>query len=244
MLGKKLIHKSFTILTAIAIVCVYSTVSLYAQSMNKAEITVTGQVTVDGKTAVSNSTIVSGSTITSGTNSSAIINLGKLGRVELTPNTSISLRFDSNSIVAMLSTGMVRISNTAGIGATVTTKGATAVADTSQANLFTVDVGCGDTTKCTQTKVETFNGLVTLKSGSSTKQVAAGKDATAGVSQTGCKPCFRPGSAPPPAIAGIGTGALAAILLAAGGAAVAAVVVGRKNDKNDGGGVIVVSPVQ
>lgn len=245
MLGKNLIQKSFTILTAIAILSVYSTVSLYAQSINKAEITVTGQVTVDGKTAVSNSTIVSGSTITSGTNSSAIINLGKLGRVELTPDTSISLRFQGNSIIAMLSTGKVRISNTAGTAATVTTKGATTIADTSQANVFTVDVGCGDTTKCAQTRVETFTGLVTLKSGSSSKQVAAGTDETAGVAQTGCKPCFRPGSAPPPAIAGIGAGAIAAILLAAGGAAVAAVVVGRKNDKtNDGGGVIVVSPVQ
>ncbi len=245
MLGKNWIHKSFTFLTAVALLSVYSTISLAVVKDVKGEITVTGQVTVNGQTAVSNSTVVSGSTITTGTNSSAIINLSKNGRVELLPETSLTLKYSENSIVAMLSSGKVKISNTSGVSATVTTKSATVVADTGQANFFAVDVGCGDSTKCAQTFVETTSGLVTLRSGSTTKQVAAGTDATAGLSQTGCKPCYRPGSAPPPAIAGIGTGALAAILLAAGGATVAAVILGSKTDTTQGGGgTIVVSPNQ
>ncbi len=245
MLGKNWINKSITFLTAFAVLCMYSTVSLAAINDVKGEITVTGQVTVNGQTAVSNSTVVTGSTITTGTNSSAVISLSNNGRVELLPQTSITLKYSENSIVAMLSSGKVRISNTAGISATVTTKSATAVADTGQANVFSVDIGCGDDIKCAQTYVETTTGLVTLRSGSTTKQVAAGTDATAGVAQTGCKPCYRPGSSPPTAIAGIGAGTLAAIILAAGGATVAAVVLGSKTDTTQGGGgVVVVSPVQ
>lgn len=245
MLGKNLIHRSFTVLTALAVLCVYSTVSLAAPNDIKGEITVNGQVTVNGQTAVSNSTVVSGSTITTGADSSAIISLGKNGRVELLPETSITLRYTDNSIIAMLSTGKVRVSNTAGISATVTTKSATVVADTGQANVFSVDVGCGDDVKCAQTFVETMTGLVTMRSGNTSKQVAAGTDAMAGnAAQTGCKPCYRPGSAPPTAIAGIGTGALAAILLAAGGAAAAAIILGKQETTQTGGGTIIVSPTQ
>ncbi len=244
MLGKNWINKSFTLLTVLAVLCVYSTVSLAALKDVNAEITVTGQVTVNGQTAVSGSTVVSGSTITTGTNSNAIVSLGKNGRVELLPETSLTLKYSDTSIIAMLSSGKVRISNSAGVSATVTTKSATAVADTGQANVFAVDVGCGDDVKCAQTYVETTTGLVTLRSGSTSKQVAAGTDATAGTAQTGCQPCYRPGSAPPPAIAGIGTGALAAILLAAGGATAAAIILGKQDNTQDGGGVIIVSPIQ
>ena len=245
MFGKNLINKSFTFLTAFAVLCMCTTVSLAGPRDIKGEIVVTGQVTVNGQTAVSNATVVNGSTITTGTNSSAIINLSKNGRVELQADTSITLKYSENSIVAMLSSGKVRISNTAGISATVTTRSATVVADTGQANVFSVDIGCGDDIKCAQTYVETSTGLVTLRSGSTTKQVAAGTDATAGVAQDGCKPCYRPGSAPPTSIAGLGPGTLAAILLAAGGATVGAIILGGKTDTTQGGGgVVVVSPVQ
>ncbi len=244
MLGKILIQKFMTLFTALAVLCVYTTVSLAANDV-KGEITVTGQVTVNGQTAVSNSTVVTGSTITTAANSSATVNLGANGRVELLPETSITLKYNANSIIAILSAGKVRISDVAGISSTVTTKSATVVADTGQANTFAVDIGCGNDVKCSQTYVETTTGLVTLRTGNTTKQVAAGTDATAGVGQQGCQPCFRPGSAPPPAIAGIGGAALAAILLAAGGAAVAAIILGSDTEVNqDGGGTIVVSPVQ
>ncbi|MDH3493133.1 MAG: FecR domain-containing protein [Acidobacteriota bacterium] len=244
MLGNNKIRRTISAITGIAVLCVASLTAMAAPGDVKADITVNGQVTVNGQPAVSNSTVVSGSTITTGANSSAVIGLANNGRVELMPETSLTLRFTENSIVAMLSSGKVQISNRAGIGATVTTRSATVVADAGQANLFTVDIGCGDDIKCAQTLVQTTNGLVTLKSGKTTKQVAAGTDAVAGGSQTGCKPCFRPGSAPPVAIAGIGAGALAAILVGVGAAAVAAIIYGKKNRIEQDGPVIVVSPIQ
>lgn len=245
MLSTKLIRKSLTLLTAIAVWSAFSMVAFAAPGDAMGEITVTGQVSVNGQPAVSNSTLTSGSTIVTGANSSAVVNLGKNGRVEILSDSSATLRFTDNSIVGMLSSGKIRVSNAVGVGATVTTRNSTVIADSAQANVFGVDVGCGDEDRCAQTYVETTTGLVTLRNGSNDKQVAAGTDATFGnPSQTGCKPCLRPGSSAPVATAGLGVGAIAAILLAAGGAVGAAILLGTNGETNTevGGGAIVVSP--
>jgi hypothetical protein len=208
MLGKNIMHKTLTFLTAVAVWCVYSSVAMAAPKDVTGEITITGQVTVNGQAAVSNSTIVSGSTIVTGTNSSATVGLGKNGRVELLSDTTVTLKFSDNSIVGELSAGKVRVWNAAGIATTFTTRTATVIADAGQSNTFTVDVGCGNDAKCSQTFVETISGLVVLRTGTTDKQVAAGTDAVAGnPSQTGCQPCLRPGSAPPVAGA-VGAGAI------------------------------------
>lgn len=243
MLGKNIIRKSITLLTAVAVWSAFSMVAIAAPSDVMGEITVTGQVTVDGQSVVSTATLTSGSMITTGANASAVINLGKSGRVEVLSDSSLTLKFTANSIVGMLTSGKVRISNAAGVGATVTTRNSTVIADSGQANTFGVDVGCGDEERCTQTYVETTTGLVTLRNGSNDKQVAAGTDATYGnPSQTGCKPCLRPGTAAPVVTAGLGAGAIAAILLAAAGAVGAAVLLGSENETEVGGGAIVISP--
>ncbi len=244
MLGKNRIHKFITTLTTVAVMCVYSAIAIAAPSSN-GEITVSGQVTVNGQPAVSSSTVVSGSTITTGANSSATISLGNTGKVELLSDSSATLKFTDNSIVVMLTSGKTRVMNSAGIGATVTTRKATVVADTGQANSFSVDVGCSDDIKCTQTFVETASGLVTLRTSNTVKQVAAGTDASSGtLNQTGCKPCMRPGSAPPIPVAGIGTGTIAALLIGAGAAAVLAIYLGQENEVSTNGNIVVVSPIR
>jgi len=241
MLGKNLIKKSISVLTAFAVLLSYSSFALAAVGDTKAAISVTGQVTVNGEPTVSDATVVSGSVITTGTNSSAVISIGDNGRIELLGETSITLKYTDNTIIAMLTSGAVRVSNKAGIASTVTTKSSTVVGDAGQANLFLVDVGCGDDTKCAQTYVETTNGLVTMVSGSTSKQVAAGTDATSGsASQTGCKPCLRPGSAPPVRLAGIPWWPL---LLLAGGAAIGTIVFTKQESERDRP-VIVLSPIR
>lgn len=243
MLGTNLIRKSLTLFTTFAVWSAFSMIAFAAPGDLMGEITVTGQVSVNGQTVVTNSTLTSGSTIVTGANSSAIINLGKIGRIEVLSDSSATVRFSDNSIVGMLTSGKVRVSNAAGIGTTITTRNSTVIADASQANVFGVDVGCGDEDRCAQTYVETISGLVTLRNGSTDKQVAAGTDATYGnPSQTGCKPCLRPGSAAPVATAGLGAGAIAAILLAAAGAVGAALILGTETETEIGGGAIVVSP--
>lgn len=246
MFGKNIIRKSITSLIAIAFWSVLSMTGVAAQDGMMGEITVSGQVTVNGQNAVSSSTVTSGSTVVTGTNSTAAINLGKNNRVEILSDSTVTLKFTNNSIVGMLTAGKVRVTNVAGVAATITTRNATVIADAGQSNAFGVDVGCSDEARCTQTFVETTSGLVTLRSGSTDKQVAAGTDATFGnPSQTGCKPCLRPNSVPPVAVAGLGAGAIAALLLAAAGAVGAAVILGGNNDDIElGGGAVVVSTVR
>lgn len=245
MLNNYLIRKSMTLMAVIAVWSVFSMSALAAPGDVMGEINTTGQVSVNGQTVASNSTVTSGSTIVTGANSNAIVSLGKNGRVEILSDSSVTLKFTGNSIVGMLTAGKVLVSNSAGIATTVTTRNATVVADAGQADSFSVDVGCSDEVRCTQTYVETSVGLVTLRNGSTDKQVAAGTNATYGnPSQTGCKPCMRPGGGPPVAVAGLGLGAIAAILLAAAGAVAAGVVLGGNNGDVVVGGttVEVISP--
>lgn len=237
MLSKNLIKKSVTLLTAIAFWSVTSMVALAAPKDITGDVTVSGQVTVNGQSVVSNSTIVSGSSITTGDSSTAIISLGKTGRVELLANSNITLKFTETGITGILSEGKARVSSTVGVATTITTKHAAIIADAGQANSFAVEV------ECSHTHVDTISGLVTMRSGTNDKQVAAGTDAVAGnLAQTGCQPCVRPGPDVP--VASIGALPLLAIILAAAGGVAAAVILGRGNTTTNGGGVVVVSTIR
>lgn len=242
MLGTKKINRTLSVLTGIALICASSISAAYAADDLKADITVNGQVTVNGQPAVSNSTVVSGSTVTTGSGSNAIIGLGGNGRVELSPETSLTLKFSDNSIVAMLTSGKVRLTNSAGIGTTVTTRSATVVADAGRSNTFSVDIGCGDDIKCSQTLVQTAAGLVTLKSGSTTKQVAAGTDAISGGSATGCLPCFRPVDDTETKDADVSAGGIGAIVTGIAAVAITAIIYSRENNGQQNGNVFIVSP--
>jgi len=237
MLSKTLIQKSFTLLTVVAFWCVSSMVALAAPKDITGDITVSGQVTVNGQSVVSNSTVVSGSSIATGDNSTAVISLGKTGRVELAANSNITLKFTDTGITGILSEGKARVSNSAGVATTITTKDAAVIADAGQANSFGVEV------ECSHTHVDTVSGLVTMRTGNNDKQVASGTDAVAGnLSQTGCKPCLRPGPGVP--VASIGALPLVAILLAAAGGIGTAILVGGTTETTTGGGTIVVSTIR
>jgi hypothetical protein len=237
MLNKNLVNKSVTLLTAVAVWCVYSMAVLAAPTDFNGEITVTGDVSVNGQKVVSGASVVSGSIITTGEGGTATISLGKTGRVELSPKSSLTLRFNEAGITGILNEGKIRVANTAGVAASIATKNAAVIADSGQANNFEVEV------ECSHTHVDTFTGLVTLRAGSNDRQVAAGTDAIEGnLSQSGCQPCVRPGPGVP--TASIGTLPLIAILLAAAGGVGTAVILGSGTNTTTGGGTTVVSNVR
>ncbi|MFV0387596.1 MAG: hypothetical protein ACK5NT_02480 [Pyrinomonadaceae bacterium] len=234
MLGKIGKSKLISTVSAFAMLLALATFAVASEG----EITVSGNVTVNGQTAVSNSTFVSGSSVVTGEGSSATINLGANGKIELLQNSEVSLSFTDSNITTVLKSGAVRVLNAKGIGSVVTTNSATVVADASQDNSYFVNVACG------VTMVETMSGLVSLKTADATKQVAAGTDAASGsLPQTGCKQCMRPGGeACLPVAGGIGGGTIAAILAAAGAAAVAAIFLAGDNEVTTSGSTTVVSP--
>ncbi|HEY0079369.1 MAG TPA: FecR domain-containing protein [Pyrinomonadaceae bacterium] len=222
---------------AVAILSMYSMVALAApqqgQTGASGDLSVVGEVSVNGTSAISGATVFTDSTINTAQGSSAVVSLGKLGRVELLPNSSLKLSFSETGVMGTLNSGRVRFSTPSGVAASVMTKDGSAVADSSQPSVFLVDVECGNTV------VNTQSGRVELRSGNGVKQVAAGNQDTAGTAAPGTR-CTRLAT---PGMRGIGGGALAALLLAAGGAIAAAILAARDDDEfNFGGNPIVISP--
>jgi hypothetical protein len=164
-----------------------------------------------------------------------VVSLGKLGRVEILADSNMTLRFTDNSIVGTLTTGKAHVSSSVGTATTITTKDTTAIADSSQADNFMVEV------ECSHTHVDTTTGVVTMRIGSTDKQVVAGSTAVAGnLVQQGCAPCMRPNSAPNVAVAGFPW----LILLAAGAAGLGIWLGTQSDDTKVGGGVNIISPVR
>jgi hypothetical protein len=228
-------RKPITLALAMAVLCVQSMVALAAQQGQAGptgDLSVVGEVTVNGTSAISGATVFSDSTVTTGQNSSAVVSLGKLGRVELLPNSSMKLSFTETGVTGMLSQGRVRVSSSSGVNASVSTRDGMAVADANQPNVFMVDIECGNTLVSTQ------SGRVELRAGESVKQIAAGNQDTAGTATPGTR-CTR---FTQPDMGGLGGGALAALLLAVGGAVAAAIIASQDDDFEFGDGPIVISP--
>lgn len=241
MISRTWSRKSIAFCLAVAVLSVYSMVVLatpgqLGQTGTSGELSVSGQVTVNGQSAISGATVFSDSTIETSANSSAVVSLGKLGRVELLPSTVMKVSFNESGITASLESGRTRVTVPSGISASVSTKDATVVADNTQADSFTIDTECGNTVVATQV------GKVELRGGNKTTQIAAGSQDSAGQAAPGTR-CTRLKTE---GMRGIGGGALAALLLAAGGAIAAAILAGRSsnNDLNFGGTVTVVSPTK
>ena len=235
MISRTWSRKSMAFAVAIAVLSVYSMVALASPGQTKmsGELSVSGQVTVNGQSAISGATVFSDSTVTTAANSSAVVSLGKLGRVELLPNTTVKLTFGAGNISASLDSGRLQVATLAGTSAIVTTKDGAAVADAAQAANFMVDVECGDM------RVNSQGGLVELQAAGKTAKVAAGSTETAGTPQPGTR-CTRLAK---PGMAGISGGALAALLLAAGGAVAAAIIASTQDgDFTFGGNPVVISP--
>ena len=220
---------------AVAMVCTYSMVALAApQAGPSGELSVVGEVAVNGTKAISGATVFSDSTVTTAKGSSAVVSLGKLGRVEVMPESSLKLTFSEGTVTGALDAGKVRFSTSTGVAASVMTKDGSAVADNSLPNVFVVDVECGNTLVATQA------GRVELRAGNAVKQIAAGNQDSAGSAQPGsrCSRLTRETS-----FGSLSGGSLALLLLAVGGAIVAGIAAATQdNDFNFGDDVIVISP--
>ena len=117
MNSKLWIRKALSLCLCVAILATYSMVALAAPGKAAGELTVSGKnvggetpfVFVNGDTARSGRSVFSGSTITTPETASAVLNLGKFGKIELAPATSLTLTFDNKGIFGDLTSGKVTV---------------------------------------------------------------------------------------------------------------------------------------
>ena len=144
---------------------------------------VSGTVLLNGTSTIAGAAVFSDSTITTGQNSSAVVSLGKLGRVEVLPDTTIELQFsDPGLAIELVGGGRVLISTNSNVVAVVRTDDGVVLSLGTQRNEFVVDTNCGNTF------VSVSKGLVELRAGGTVKQIAAGNQDSAGTATPGCTP--------------------------------------------------------
>ena len=131
------------------------------------EIFVTGQnvngvkpsVLLDGENAITGRTFFSSATISTPENSSAIINLGKLGRVSLSPNSNLILNLSENTIAGDLLAGQIQVFNSEGVSVNIKTNDDMITNDADQAGDVSVDVTSGTTVASNEAGEVFVNGV-------------------------------------------------------------------------------------
>lgn len=119
MNSKKWIQKALSTCLAAAVIATSSMVTLANTEKVAGELLISGVnangetpfVKVNGEAAQTGRSIFSSSTIATPENAGAIINLGKVGKIELAPNTNLTLSFSEKGINGSLLTGRVTVLN-------------------------------------------------------------------------------------------------------------------------------------
>jgi len=128
MNSKTLIRKAISLCLMVAIYASYSMVTLASTEKIAGELLISGKnssVKVNGETAQSGRSIFTASTISTPENTSAIINLGKLGKLELAPNTTANISFTEKGINGDLLSGKITVLGTNDAVSIKTTEGKT-----------------------------------------------------------------------------------------------------------------------
>jgi hypothetical protein len=126
MNSKTLIRKALSFCLMVAIYATYSMVTLASTEKIAGELLISGKnssVKVNGETAQSGRSVFTASTISTPENTSAIINLGKLGKLELAPNTTANISFTEKGINGDLLSGKITVLGTNNVVNIRTTEG-------------------------------------------------------------------------------------------------------------------------
>lgn len=115
MNSKLWIRKALSLCLVVVTIATYSMVTLANSEKIAGELLISGDKTsfvkVNGEAAQSGRTIFSSSTIATPKANGAIVNLGKLGRIELAPDTTLALSFNESGISGNLLAGRVTVLN-------------------------------------------------------------------------------------------------------------------------------------
>lgn len=159
-------------------VFISSSMFVFAAPENKAlagEITFSGSseksaVLLNGEQTYSGRTFFSSGVIATPETKSAMVNLGKLGRINLAPNSQLSLSFAENTISGKLTAGQITVFSNEGVSVNIETGDNAVSNNAAQSSVFTVNVRTG----VTQANAE--SGTITLKNAQPQPQQTPTKD--------------------------------------------------------------------
>ncbi len=143
-----------------------------AGSFAAGEVTVTGTaktgekpfVLINGDPAFSGRTFFADGTITTPEASSASIDFGKIGRINLGPDSTLTLRVSETNITGMLSTGSIRVSNSDGVSVKIETPDDMITNEGISASRFTINVAGNKSSVAAESGVVRYNnGLSSMK---------------------------------------------------------------------------------
>ena len=100
---------------------------------------------LNGERAFTGRTFFSSGTIATTADNNATVKLGKLGSINLAPNSMLSLNFGDNKISGNLIAGQVKVFSREGVEVKIQTPNQVVANDAGQNNVFTVDVQAGTT---------------------------------------------------------------------------------------------------
>ena len=162
------------------------TAMAWGQSSLKAtgEIAAASQTTINGASVVSGMTVFSNNRIRTGGQGTAIINLGRLGRIEFGPNTDMTLRLSREGIGGELHSNHLVVSARAGVPISIKTPKGMITTDGRQPAALTIAV------ENNSERVITHMGEATVTSGveedrANVEHVAAGEELLQSVSSMG-----------------------------------------------------------
>jgi hypothetical protein len=223
--------RKVTALTLIATVGIFQSLltgTAMAQTASSlaGNLSVRGQVTLNGMNVSNGATVFDGGQVKTGSNGTAIINLGRMGQVELAADSDLVLKLDGTTIGGNLRSGRATVSAPAGVGVNILTADGIAVAEGKEATVLSVDVTCG-------TRVASSRNEAKVTAGNRVEVVAAGQEVAVGAQVT-----VDPQRCPRIAAAGariggataLSGGALAALILLGLGGAVAGVIAASQGD--------------
>jgi len=216
------LRKALTVAVMMAVSSFYTLVGASAQAPGQTagELSITGSVMINGTAAISGATVFSDSKIKTSRNSAATVNLGKLGRVQLGPESEMTLQFVAGNVGGNLTSGRAVVNAPAGVTINVVTANGVANADGKQAVTLMIDVTCGNT------RVAATNSAAKVTSGSKVEVVAAGSEVAMG--QATAPRCARLSTSTQ--TGGLSTGALAALIIGGVGGAVGGIVAATQAD--------------
>lgn len=193
MISKTLLRKFIAIWVTAAVLCMTSVLTAATPVVRSGGLSVTGQVTVDGQSVISGGTFFSDSTIVTAADSTAMLNLGSLGRIELPANSSLTLSLSNNSLVGSLNAGRGFVSIPAGVVVNIATKDGLVSVDGTQATSFTINSDSANSTLATQSgmaELRTSNGVAAVTPGATvgTNTVVTPQQFIARLTTTGNQP--------------------------------------------------------